>query len=120
MFLLIRYRNVGNSVRGSSCICHAISDLEREVTLCPLTELSVTRRVLTGNTDPRAIVRLEGMGQLKNKPKSKTSSGIEEASFHLVACALTNCGCRLPILVRSKPPVSVGYMPRGEGDYAWV
>jgi hypothetical protein len=35
-----------------------------------------------GRVDPRAIVRLEGLGQLKNP---MTSSGIEPASFQLVA-----------------------------------
>jgi hypothetical protein len=35
-----------------------------------------------GYLDPRAIVRLEGLGQLKNP---MTSSGIEPANFRLVA-----------------------------------
>jgi hypothetical protein len=34
-----------------------------------------------GSVDPRAIVRLEGLGQLKN---AMTSSGIEPATFRLV------------------------------------
>jgi hypothetical protein len=37
---------------------------------------------VTGFVDPRAIVRLEGIGKLKNP---MTSSGIEPAIFQLVA-----------------------------------
>jgi hypothetical protein len=37
---------------------------------------------LRGLVDPRAIVRLEGLGQLKKK---STSSGLETATFRLVA-----------------------------------
>jgi hypothetical protein len=38
---------------------------------------------LRGGVDPRAIVRLEGLGQLKKSPM--TSSRIEPATFWLVA-----------------------------------
>jgi hypothetical protein len=37
-----------------------------------------------GRADPRAIVRLEGLGQLK-KSNEMTSPGIELATFRLVA-----------------------------------
>jgi hypothetical protein len=37
---------------------------------------------VSGLVDPRAIVRLEGLGQLKNL---MTSSGIKPATFRLVA-----------------------------------
>jgi hypothetical protein len=39
---------------------------------------------VTGWVDPRAIVRLEGLGKLKKK-NPMTSSGIEPATFQLVA-----------------------------------
>jgi hypothetical protein len=39
-------------------------------------------RPVRGGVDRRAIVRLEGLGQLKN---SMTSSGLELATFQLVA-----------------------------------
>jgi hypothetical protein len=40
---------------------------------------------VSGWVDPRAIVRLEGLGQLKNPV---TSSGIDPVTFHLVAWCL--------------------------------
>jgi hypothetical protein len=46
--------------------------------------------------DPRAIVRLEGLGQLKNPV---ISSGIEPATFLLVAYFLNQVHHRVPPLV---------------------
>jgi hypothetical protein len=47
-----------------------------------LSALRAGRPLPTGRYDPRAIVRLGGLGQLKNPI---TSSGIEPATFQLVA-----------------------------------
>jgi hypothetical protein len=44
-----------------------------------------------GWVDPRAIVRLEGLGQLKNP---MTSSGIEPATFQACINVLPSEGCR--------------------------
>jgi hypothetical protein len=52
--------------------------------------------------DPRAIVWLEGLGQLKNP---MTSSGIEPATFRLVAySASTNYATAYYFKVKSKSP----------------
>jgi hypothetical protein len=49
-----------------------------------LSALRVGRALLPISVrDPRAIVRLEGLGQLKKNPM--TSSGLEPATFRLVA-----------------------------------
>jgi hypothetical protein len=50
-----------------------------------------------GWVDPRAIVRLEGLGHLKNP---MTSSGIEPATFLLVALCLSHLRYRVPPLKR--------------------
>jgi hypothetical protein len=47
-----------------------------------------------GSVDPRATVRLEGLGQLKNQI---TSSGIEFATFRLVAQCLNQLRYRVPL-----------------------
>jgi hypothetical protein len=46
-----------------------------------------------GWVDSRAIVRMEGLGQLKN---SMTSSGIEIETFHLVPRCLSQLRYRMP------------------------
>jgi hypothetical protein len=46
-----------------------------------------------GSVDPRAIVRLEGLGQLKNPV---TSSRIEPTTFRLVALCLNPLWYRVP------------------------
>jgi hypothetical protein len=48
---------------------------------------------VTGWVDPKAIVRVEGLGQLK---KSNTSLGIESATFRLVAYSLNYVRYRVP------------------------
>jgi hypothetical protein len=47
-----------------------------------------------GSVDPRSIVRLEGLGELKY-PMS--SSGIESATFRLVSCASINYAAACPL-----------------------
>jgi hypothetical protein len=49
-----------------------------------------------GRVDPRAIVRLQGLGQLKNP---MTSSEIEHATFRLVAQCLKQLRYRVPRVV---------------------
>jgi hypothetical protein len=46
-----------------------------------------------GRVDPRVTVRLEGLGQLKNRI---TTSGIEPATFPLVAQCLNQIRYRVP------------------------
>jgi hypothetical protein len=48
-----------------------------------------------GWVDPRAIVRLEGIGQFKNPV---TSSGIESATFRLVVQCLSQLRYRVPLI----------------------
>jgi hypothetical protein len=47
-----------------------------------LVNLKFSLIYVKGLVDPRAIVQLEGLGQLKNP---KTSSGTESVTFQLVA-----------------------------------
>jgi hypothetical protein len=49
-----------------------------------------------GRVDPRAIVWLEGLSQLENP---MTSSGIEPATFRLVAECLSQLRYRVPLLL---------------------
>jgi hypothetical protein len=56
--------------------------VDRSAALCLQEDSWYSFISLRGGVDPRAIVCMEGLGQLKN---SVTSSGIELATFQLVA-----------------------------------
>jgi hypothetical protein len=69
------------------------------VKLSALCRLSPPGRFLVlisvrGGVDPRAIVRLEGLGQLKNP---MISTGIEHATFRIVAQCLNQLRYRVPL-----------------------
>jgi hypothetical protein len=74
----------------------------RDVRALPIGRFLVLISV-TGWVDPRAIVRLEGLGQLKNP---MTSLGIESATCRLVAQCLNQH--RYPV-----PPIFMGWKVKG-------
>jgi hypothetical protein len=66
-----------------------------------------------GQVDARAIVRLEGLGQLKN---SMTSSGIEPVAFRLVALYLNKLHYSVPTKLLVLLSFLSHYLPVHEMD----